>query len=1259
MPAPATVGKSALAVVLIFSANFIGDSTSAGRAEARPLQMQASGAPGQLKKSARVTKTAEATRYDHSQALRDLPPKAPRRDREELEMRKPRPMHGTPRKPARGRQPDPVVQSSPAPAPMPSFSANFEGVGNVNGVLPPDTNGAVGPNHYVQWVNLSFAVYSKAGVKLYGPADGSTLWTGFGGPCEENNNGDPIVMHDDLADRWVMSQLALPFFPFGPFIQCVAVSQTADPIGAYHRYEFTISEAKLNDYPKLGVWPDGYYMAVNQFDAITSAWQGQGVVAFEREKMLRGAAARMIYFDLFDLDPDLGAMLPAHVDGAAPPPGAPNIFVQFDDDGLVAVPQDQLQLWSFHADWNNPANSTFTGPVILPVAAFDSNLCNYSRNCIPQAGTNARVDSIPDRLMYRLQYRNFGSHSALVVNHTVDAGGDLAGIRWYEIREPFGAAVIHQQGTYAPDSEHRWMGSVAMDGAGNMALGFSVSSSTLFPSIRYAGRLAGDPLGTMAQGESELMAGSGAQTHNTGRWGDYSSMSVDPNDHCTFWYTQQYYTSVNQSDWQTRVGAFSFPSCAMSLPSVTVSAESAPATEAGLVSRVFTVSRTGATDADLLVNFWVSGTATAGSDYASLPTSVTIPIGAASATVVVTPLDDLAVEQDETVTITLAPDAAYSAGSPSSASVVIVSDDLPSDMVVTSVTAPVSSGAGATITVTETTKNQGGGPADASTTRLYLSTNTLVDAGDAVLGERAVASLAPGASSTASSSVTIPANTTGGSYYLIAKADADDANVESSETNNLKYVVILVGPDMAVNSLTTPATSGAGVSFSLSDTTKNQGGGAAGASVTRFYLSTNTTIEAGDAVLGERAVPALAPGTTNSGSTSVTIPPGTAGGNYYLIARADADGAVAETAENNNLRYNTIKIGSDLAVTALTGPAASAASAAITLNETTKNQGGAPAGASVTRFYFSINAALDSGDTVLGERAIPALAAGASNAGTVNATIPAGATPGTRYIIAKADANNAVSEYAETNNTRVVGIAIGPDMAVTALTAPSATGAGVSITLNETTKNQGGDSAAATITRFYLSPNSTLDAGDAVLGQRSIPALAAGTSNAGATSVTIPAGTSSGTKYIIAKADDDNAVSESSETNNLRTVTIQIGPDLAVTALTAPGPVVAGGNWTIFDTTKNQGVGASGASTTRFYLSTNTALDASDIELGGRVIAALDAGASSAGSTVVVVPAGTAPGTYYLIAKADADLVVGETQEANNMRIVLVTITAN
>jgi hypothetical protein len=455
---------------------------------------------------------------------------------------------------------DPVVQDEIVPGAL-TPEITFEGINNRNGALPPDTIGDVGPNHYVQMVNVSWAVYSKTGILLYGPANINTVFTGFGGPCENTNDGDPIVLYDHLADRWLLTQFALPNYPNGPFYQCIAISQTPDPTGAYFRYEFLVSNTKLNDYPKLGVWPDGYYMSVNQFNQGSLSWGGQGAVVFERDKMLLGQTARMVYFDLYDLNGNLGGMLPSDLDGPVPPGNAPNIFTEIDDDAWGYSP-DQLWLWAFDVNWSNPNQSTFSQLGTIGVAAFDTNMCSGSRNCIPQPGTTAKLDAISDRLMYRLQYRNFGSYQTLVTNHTVDVNGsDLAGIRWYELRNSGGSWGIYQQGTFSPDPTHRWMGSIAMNSAGQTALGYSVSSSSVSPGIRYTGRLPGDPLGQMTLGEGTIINGNGSQTSSSSRWGDYSLMSADPVDDCTFWYTTEYYSNTSSGGWRTRIGKFRLAEC--------------------------------------------------------------------------------------------------------------------------------------------------------------------------------------------------------------------------------------------------------------------------------------------------------------------------------------------------------------------------------------------------------------------------------------------------------------------------------------------------------------------------------------------------------------------------------------------------------------------------------------------------------------------------------------------------------------------------
>jgi len=364
-------------------------------------------------------------RHDTSAALRSITPGPPQAGHQEDDQDTSIPGHDS--GPAAGPR-DPVLQDAPvSPGIAASVVANFDGVTNINGVLPPDTNGDIGPNDYVQWVNLSFAIYDRSGTLLYGPAAGNTLWANFGtitDPCRTTNNGDPIAQYDHIADRWVMSQFALPNYPSGPFYMCIAVSETGDPTGVWNRYEFLINNTKMDDYPHLTVWPDGYYLSVNQFNQPAGTWGGEGVAAFERSKMLLGQSAQMVYFDLDPSVPAysaLGGMQPSDLDGPAPPNGAPNVYVQADGS-----PQNQLDLWDFHVDWANTANSSFTEDASSPiaVASMDTTMCGGNRNCIPQPPFNGNktqgLDAISDRIMYRLQYRNFGSYQTLVTTNTVD-----------------------------------------------------------------------------------------------------------------------------------------------------------------------------------------------------------------------------------------------------------------------------------------------------------------------------------------------------------------------------------------------------------------------------------------------------------------------------------------------------------------------------------------------------------------------------------------------------------------------------------------------------------------------------------------------------------------------------------------------------------------------------------------------------------------------------------------------------------------------
>lgn len=459
---------------------------------------------------------------------------------------------------------------------MPSAIVGFDGLSNDDNtaafgyqVYPPDTNGDVGPSHYVQAVNQLVRVFNKSGGVL-ATFKMSTLFASLGGLCATRDNGDPVVLYDQFANRWFISQFGFTSLSEPPYHQCIAVSATADPLGAYYAYDFVMPNTEFNDYPHFGVWPDGYYMSDNQF-LNGGAFDGAGAFAFDRAKMLVGdPAASYIYFNLGST---FGGMLPSDVDGATlPPAGTPNYF------GMLAT-TTSLRLFGFHADFSVPANSTFTELPGSPVtvASFDPNLPE-SRASVSQpapATLSAYLDSLQDRLMHRLTYRNFGgTRESLVVTHTVNVGPDAttiagyqAAIRYYEFRRalPSGVFSVAEQATFAPDGDHRFFGSAAMDGQGNIAVGYSVSSTSTFPSVRYAGRLATDPPNGLYQGEASLIAGSGVQLGTSGRWGDYSALSIDPTDDCTFWYTTEYYSAASQASstigWLTRIGSFKFPSC--------------------------------------------------------------------------------------------------------------------------------------------------------------------------------------------------------------------------------------------------------------------------------------------------------------------------------------------------------------------------------------------------------------------------------------------------------------------------------------------------------------------------------------------------------------------------------------------------------------------------------------------------------------------------------------------------------------------------
>jgi hypothetical protein len=426
---------------------------------------------------------------------------------------------------------------------------NFAGMSYTGAYLDADPNGAVGATQFVQWTNARYAVYNKTtGAVVLSPTSAKSLWLGFGGPCETTSSGDGIVVYDRIASRWVITHHSgAP----APYLQCFAVSQTSDATGTYYRYSFQLTQ-QYPDWPKLGVWTDGYYITENLLDPTTFASIDAQVCVLDRRDMLKNAA--VVNAQCFQTGtPTLDYVLePATLDGPnLPPAGSPMYLLGLNTNS-------SLDLFAFKVNWGNPANTGFRGPTNIPAPALQAlpQAC-LGGVCVPQPGTTQLLDGVGDRLMYRLAYRNFGDHEALVVNTSVnDPTGTFVGINWYEIRSP-ATPVLYQSGTFMPDSNFRWMGSIAMDKMGNMMLGYSVSSSTVYPSIRFTGRLATDPPGTM-EAESKIMDGKGSKTDY--HWGDYTSMVVDPTDDCTFWYVGEYMSS-NGPAWSTRIASMKFTSC--------------------------------------------------------------------------------------------------------------------------------------------------------------------------------------------------------------------------------------------------------------------------------------------------------------------------------------------------------------------------------------------------------------------------------------------------------------------------------------------------------------------------------------------------------------------------------------------------------------------------------------------------------------------------------------------------------------------------
>ena len=495
----------------------------------------------QTERSTPAPEVIVAERYDVSRPLRDIPVVWPKDNEEEREGTNP-PRRGN-RPPAVGL--DAAIRPSGAPdAFVNGLKLNFDGQG-ATGVAPPDTNGVPGATQYVQWVNLQYNVYDKnTGALVGGPFPGTHFWAGFGGKCEVENGGDPIIQWDKAAGRWVALQLAYNG-NFSSNSICMAVSTTADALGAYARYEYNFG-VNLPDYPKMGVWPDGYYVTSNTF-ANGSFFLGAKSCAMDRLKMLAGLPAAAICFQSSSSE---ASFLPSDLDGLTPPPvGSPNYHVELGSS-------TNLRMFKFHVDFTVPANSTFTGPTLITVNSY-SDFCFF--DCVPQPGTGQRLAALGERLMHRLPYRNFGTHESVLASHTVSNGG-IAAVRWYEIRGLSGAPAAFQQGTIAASSVYLWMPSIGQDKLGNIVVGFNASNGVnVKPTLAAAGRLPTDPPGTMRTPQA-LVVGTGVQTGTT-RWGDYAAMNIDAFDDCTLWFTGEYMKTTGSRSWSTRITSFTFPSC--------------------------------------------------------------------------------------------------------------------------------------------------------------------------------------------------------------------------------------------------------------------------------------------------------------------------------------------------------------------------------------------------------------------------------------------------------------------------------------------------------------------------------------------------------------------------------------------------------------------------------------------------------------------------------------------------------------------------
>jgi hypothetical protein len=507
-----------------------------------------------------------------------------------------------------------IEQTSQGTRPPAELVESFDGLGvgfegpqgPATGRNPSDNSLAVGPDHIVQTVNSRLAIFDKTGRVLYGAVPTNTVFHGFGGACEASNNGDAVVRYDQLAERWLVVMPlfrraparpdqpevwqsgetvylsppgvtgqpgpAAPLFvppptpapeadarrgirpppEEGPYSMCYAISTNSDPMGSYYRYEFM--RPLFPDYPRPAVWPDGYYVPTSTGDDVVQ----KHACVVDRAAMLRGEAATEQCVILADVN----FLNNADLDGQSlPPTGAPNIMMatggmqlrgDFDDDGIY--------VWQFHVDWDDPAGTTFSGPEKIPVAPYHYLCDGQLTNCVRQPGTDRHIDSQGDKIMARLVYRNIEGRESIVAVHSIVTEAGAGGVRWYEFNvEPDRSVGLRQQGTYAPDGLYRWMASPAIDGQGNIGIGYSFGGTPHYPGQRFAARLVDDPLGVLTLSETVLVEGAASQT-STLRWEDYTQTAVDPSDDCTIWYVGDYLKAEAES-YSTRIGAFRLPGC--------------------------------------------------------------------------------------------------------------------------------------------------------------------------------------------------------------------------------------------------------------------------------------------------------------------------------------------------------------------------------------------------------------------------------------------------------------------------------------------------------------------------------------------------------------------------------------------------------------------------------------------------------------------------------------------------------------------------